>query len=1155
MFKDRFNVVQEGNLNVVPSEIKKKMVSKHLDPIYILSYNNFYNEIVSYFVSPFRYSVLVRVSYINTASASEWKSLGNQIGVINNGSYSIDKLYDVIIKRLRASQAIYNYQDGDIISFQLLIYQLEYTKIVVEKKLFNVRSLGDSKDLINVSHTVKGLNKTLPLTYDSSNFGVLLSIYYDDNNNKIGFISKDGYKINFIELVNKHIIDSSKKLQHFSSNTQFYYRSVDNNFYIVVVEPNGSSQSISVYTTDGINILNMVDKKLDKNGFSRQIGNVLAYIDNTGIYKKDIILNLAPIKPNTVKGHLASSRIPDWMVGTIDLETYQESIHEAKIYAMGFYTKNDLKIFYINESLDSDNIIISCLDCLLVEKYHNYTFFVHNLGGFDGIFILRILIRLKKLYPNVYDYDVDFRDGKILYLDVSKKVGKKKFRIKIHDSLLMLNAKLDVLSKTFDTNIKKGFFPYSFIKKNTLFYIGKKPDISFYGNGITIDQYNDIPSLDWSVEKETRKYLEGDLISLYQVIDKFKYQVFIDYHTHITKSLTISGLAMNIFLNKFYKDNIPLINKKSVYNDIKNSYYGGITEVYIPYGEDLYYYDVNSLYPYCGLMPMPGLSCIYLDNINKDISECTDFFGFYNCIIEAPENYIGYLPVRSDEEITMPTGYISGWYFSEELKFAHEQGCKIHVLSGYQFNKEYNVFKDYIEHFYDIKSTTKSSVTKMIAKSLLNNLIGRFGLNIDKSVTRLISYDEFQELLQYKHISNVIFIDDEVLVTHSKDVSMEICEEHNVDYKQALINDIKFSKHSNISERQYNSTSIVIASAVTAYARIFMQKIKLGILAKGGKIYYTDTDSIVTDKELDKSLVGSNIGQFKLVDKIKEGYFISSKTYGFINYDNKVVIVAKGINDKNLSSNQSDLSNLSEREEKLFKYNDLIKLYHEDNVETVRRVSQKNYSSGFVTINDSSPITLHGDAYSKRIKLYDNNNLWINTKPIHRKYHTDLKYLNNSIKDYLNIIIIIILFISIIYLKISNIVVVEFLLGDILETVFEDTHSDYVDISFNDKPKSNYIKTKMDLYKYKSDFCKLNSTNDSESVSEYNTNKFKILREIIRKHSDDNLSLLSKTQNELDCLKIKVSYYEKIISEYDNIHRNTLKDLHLVKDMLKRNSI
>jgi hypothetical protein len=50
-------------------------------------------------------------------------------------------------------------------------------------------------------------------------------------------------------------------------------------------------------------------------------------------------------------------------------------------------------------------------------------------------------------------------------------------------------------------------------------------------------------------------------------------------------------------------------------------------------------------------------------------------------------------------------------------------------------------------------------------------------------------------------------------------------------------------------------------------------------LSKGGSIHYTDTDSIVTDIPLDKSPVGDGLGQFKLEYKIKQGYYISNKTY------------------------------------------------------------------------------------------------------------------------------------------------------------------------------------------------------------------------------------------------------------------------------------
>lgn len=156
--------------------------------------------------------------------------------------------------------------------------------------------------------------------------------------------------------------------------------------------------------------------------------------------------------------------------------------------------------------------------------------------------------------------------------------------------------------------------------------------------------------------------MENDLKSLYDVMNTFKLGVYNKYYTHITRSLTISGLAMNIFLEKFYDNNIPLINKKSVYNDIKMSYFGGITEVYKPCGENLYYYDVNSLYPFAALNTMPGLKSIYIDNINVNMSKYHNtMFGFYYCKITAKNGYLGLLPYRTDDVILMPNGNFEGW--------------------------------------------------------------------------------------------------------------------------------------------------------------------------------------------------------------------------------------------------------------------------------------------------------------------------------------------------------------------------------------------------------------------------------------------------------------------------------------------------------------
>ena len=286
---------------------------------------------------------------------------------------------------------------------------------------------------------------------------------------------------------------------------------------------------------------------------------------------------------------------------------------------------------------------------------------------------------------------------------------------------------------------------------------------------------------------------------------------------------------------------------------------------------------------------MPGTDCVFEDSINSPLKDVTNFFGFYYCSIITKDNYLGLLPVRSKQGIIMPNGEWSGWYFSEELKFAAEH--------GYDIYKQIGVFDSYIKYLYNIKSTTQSDVERAISKSLLNNLFGRFGLDITKSKTELLDEDIYNELTQTKSIHSRANIGDKVLVNYSNKVSSTICKQHNVDYRHSMLHNII---NNNESEKTFGDVTIAIASAVTSYGTITITKAKLDILKKGGKLYYSDTDSIATGIPLDNELVGDNLGQFKLAETLSRGYFISSKTYFLVRTYGSVIIKAKGENNRKL---------------------------------------------------------------------------------------------------------------------------------------------------------------------------------------------------------------------------------------------------------------
>jgi hypothetical protein len=138
------------------------------------------------------------------------------------------------------------------------------------------------------------------------------------------------------------------------------------------------------------------------------------------------------------------------------------------------------------------------------------------------------------------------------------------------------------------------------------------------------------------------------------IFDKY---ILINYGIPMTKSYTISRLALNIFLKHYLKNSkLPLINKSSIYNDIKEAYFGGITDVYKPYGKNLFLYDVNSLYPFASLNPMPGNKCTFLEDFSTTGLNLNNLFGFFYCEIEVNNNYLGLLPVRTEEGLITPNG-------------------------------------------------------------------------------------------------------------------------------------------------------------------------------------------------------------------------------------------------------------------------------------------------------------------------------------------------------------------------------------------------------------------------------------------------------------------------------------------------------------------
>lgn len=286
---------------------------------------------------------------------------------------------------------------------------------------------------------------------------------------------------------------------------------------------------------------------------------------------------------------------------------------------------------------------------MLRSKYSGITFYVHNLGKFDSVFIISTLLRYN--YKNKTDhYKIETVRREAIILKLKIKCGSNS--ITILDSYRVLTDNLKNLSIKYKVDVTKGDFPYKFASVDNLFYVGQTPNVNYYPATITKQEYKFLFKELWDFKTESLAYLWKDLISLYQILIKVNKTLFLDFDIDMTKCLTISKLAYEIFTKHYLSEennenSIPLINKKTIYRDIKPGYFGGMTEVYKPYGTNLYYYDVNSLYPYVGLNDMVGTKCKKIDYISGS-TNIDGLFGFFYCDVESPKNaYLGLLPVRT----------------------------------------------------------------------------------------------------------------------------------------------------------------------------------------------------------------------------------------------------------------------------------------------------------------------------------------------------------------------------------------------------------------------------------------------------------------------------------------------------------------------------
>ena len=621
---------------------------------------------------------------------------------------------------------------------------------------------------------------------------------------------------------------------------------------------------------------------------------------------------------------------------TMDIET--RSINGVfYAYCVSIFDGENVSTFFLSEYNNPDELLESAILSIMKRKYNGYKVYLHNFSKFDGVFLLKILTKLSD--------DVKPIINNNNFIKITFKFSS--YYLHFRDSYLLLPSSLKNLAKVFNVD-QKGIFPVLFLnnKENQLNYIGNVPSFSNfvdleYSEYLTYKKQFKL----WDLKKECIKYCNQDVITLHQIIKYFSNFIFEDIRLDIFKYPTLSSLAFAIYRSKFLgKYKIPVLNGK-IYNDIKNAYTGGSVDVFKPYGENIYHYDVNSLYPYVMRefkMPI-GTPRFFEGDVLKYFSNP---YGFFYVDIQAPEEKDLKIPllqtkvkINNSIKTISPLGNWKGWYFSEEIYKAIKLGYKIKIHYGYLFDQDV-IFKEYVDYFYNIKlNNNKDTPNYIIAKFILNSLYGRLGMNPTKNKHVIVNSTDSYKYYDKFTVSDVMSLDNKEMISY-----------------------LDINKNNDSNNFFGSNVCVAVSAAVTAQARLFMHDFKNKYY---NNLFYTDTDSIAINKELDSNFVGTKIGQFKLEYFSKKSIFLSPKVYFSLTNEQEICKL-KGFNlSKNKDITFSDFENLLVKNNKLILNQD--KWY-------------KHFSQGNITVKNELDTLTHESG--KRKPVYDENNKFINTKSL-----------------------------------------------------------------------------------------------------------------------------------------------------------------------------
>ena len=361
----------------------------------------------------------------------------------------------------------------------------------------------------------------------------------------------------------------------------------------------------------------------------------------------------------------------------------------------------------------------------------------HNLG-YDGAFLIDYLERSgswlyrtkSKCHPQNHTYDiVKSRGGDLygvtLYLDegiqFNHKTGKfkcsRRRRIDVWDSNKVIPLSVAEIAEAFGTVFDKGEIDYNLRRPEGYIATDIELDYIIRDTSIVAEAIRimyDMGLTHMTIGSDAINYFKENLPSQFKLDKLFPSSLW--KNPDIDKFIRRAYRGGFIWLNELYKEKET---GEGLVLDVNSMYSYQLKNMQLPYGEPEWF---DGEYSYDSNMPLYIVEISISAKLKEGYIPCISSKGSYlhmdNDLVSECED-LNLVVTSIDLELILKSYDITS--------IAYYGGYKFKVTSG--------IFDNYINHWMGIKENSVGG-RRLVAKLMLNNLIGKFGTN-PNSVSRV----------------------------------------------------------------------------------------------------------------------------------------------------------------------------------------------------------------------------------------------------------------------------------------------------------------------------------------------------------------------------------------------------------------------------------